>query len=92
MFPLAIGTNGGGSTRRPASPTGPVGFKPSTGAIAHEHALPPLLPDFEVIGPIARSVADVQRRFDALRGPHPADRRSLAVVEPKPLPQTLKVL
>lgn len=93
MVPLALGTDGGGSTRRPASHTGLVGFKPSIGAIAREHALPPLLLDFEVIGPIARTVADVRCLFDALAGPHAADRRSLAAAAArKALPPRLRVL
>lgn len=91
MVPLALGTDGGGSTRRPASHTGLVGFKPSIGAIARDHALPPLLLDFEVVGAFARSVADVQLLFNAVRGPHPADRRSLALPV-RSLPAQLRVL
>ena len=76
--PLALGTDGGGSIRRPASHTGLVGFKPSIGTIAREHALPPLLLDFEVAGPMARTVADLRLLFDAVRGPSIRDRRSFA--------------
>jgi aspartyl-tRNA(Asn)/glutamyl-tRNA(Gln) amidotransferase subunit A len=78
MVPLALGTDGGGSTRRPAGYTGLVGFKPSIGAIAREHTLPPLLLDFEVVGPIARRMVDLQLLFDVLAGPHAADPDSLA--------------
>ncbi len=76
--PLAIGQDGGGSIRRPASHTGVVGLKPSQGAVAREHVLPSLLLDFEVIGPLARTVADARLLFDVMRGPSAVDRMSLA--------------
>jgi len=78
IAPLAIGQDGGGSIRRPASHAGLVGLKPSLSAVPREHALPSLLLDFEVIGPLARTVADARLLFDAMRGPAAVDRSSLA--------------
>lgn len=92
LVPLALGTDGGGSTRRPASHTGLAGFKPSVGAIARLQSLPPLLLDFEVIGPIARDVTDLRLLFDVLAGPDRADTRSLAAMAARrPLPPRLRV-
>jgi aspartyl-tRNA(Asn)/glutamyl-tRNA(Gln) amidotransferase subunit A len=58
--PIAIGTDGGGSLRRPAGYTGVVALKPTVGRVERRDGLPALLGEFEVIGPIARTVADVQ--------------------------------
>ncbi|TFZ05183.1 amidase [Ramlibacter henchirensis] len=78
ITPLAIGQDGGGSIRRPASHTGLVGLKPSLSAVPREHVLPSLLLDFEVIGPLTRTVADARMLFDVMRGPAAVDRSSLA--------------
>ncbi len=68
--PVAIGTDGGGSIRRPASHTGLVGFKPSEKQVARADGFPPILLDFEVIGPLTRTVADA-RCVMAVIGPVP---------------------
>ena len=86
--PLAIAQDGGGSIRRPASHTGLVGLKPSLSAWPRQHMLPGLLLDFDVIGPVARTVADARLLFNALRGPSAADRSSMAATwaatQPRP--------
>jgi aspartyl-tRNA(Asn)/glutamyl-tRNA(Gln) amidotransferase subunit A len=79
--PLAIAQDGGGSIRRPASHTGLVGLKPSLGMWPRTHALPGLLLDFDCIGPVARTVADARLLFEALCGPDPDDRSSLAAAQ-----------
>ncbi|QJD57452.1 amidase [Pseudomonas sp. gcc21] len=57
--PIALGTDGGGSIRRPAGFTGVAGMKPGRGVVPRQWGLPEILPELEVVGPIARTVADL---------------------------------
>jgi len=82
IAPIALGTDAGGSIRRPASYAGVVGFRPSTGRIARAYGFPPMAGDFQVIGPAARTVDDVAMLFRHVAGPDPIDMTSL-----RPSPQ-----
>ena len=57
--PIAIGTDGGGSIRRPASHTGLVGLKPSRGRVPRSGGFPAILLNLETLGPVTRKVADL---------------------------------
>ena len=77
FVPAALGTDGGGSIRRPACHTGLVGYKPSIGRWPRADGLPAILTDFETIGSLARTVEDTLLLDAILRGP---DRARLALV------------
>lgn len=91
---IALGTDGGGSIRRPAGYANLVGLKPTMGRVARLGDLPPLLHDYEVIGPLGRSVADVAACLRLIEGPDPRDRLSLAarVFTPKRAGSRLRLL
>jgi len=77
LGPLAIGTDGGGSIRRPASHAGLVGLKPSAGRVTRCDGLPAILLEFEVIGPMARTVGDAVLAMRAITTPDPRDPASM---------------
>lgn len=74
--PLALGTDGAGSIRLPASCSGLVGLKPTRGAVAHGYA-PDVFNSMSFSGPMTRTVADAALMFDVLQGPEPDDPFSL---------------
>ncbi len=80
MGPLAVGSDGGGSIRAPASFCGIFGLKPSRGRIP----LHPLLPGWETLdrrvshhGPLTRTVADAAMMMEVMAGPDDRDLLSL---------------
>lgn len=74
--PVSIGTDGGGSSRRPPSHCGIVGFKPSYGAIPHPFGFAEPFWWLTSISPIARDVADAALLFEVMAGPDVRDPES----------------
>src|SRR5947209_1655866 len=69
MGAIALGTDGGGSIRRPAAHAGLVGFKPSRDRVPRSDGFPAILHNFQVIGPLARCVSDIILSMDVISGP-----------------------
>jgi aspartyl-tRNA(Asn)/glutamyl-tRNA(Gln) amidotransferase subunit A len=74
IMPFATASDGGGSTRIPASFSGLVGLKPSHGRIPHPGADGSLT---SVYGALTTTVADAARHLDVVAGPDDRDRMSL---------------
>jgi len=72
--PFCTASDGGGSTRIPASFSGLVGLKPSHGRIPHPG---PTGSQTSVSGALTTSVADAARHLDVTAGPADVDRLSL---------------
>jgi aspartyl-tRNA(Asn)/glutamyl-tRNA(Gln) amidotransferase subunit A len=83
--PIALGTDGGGSGRRPASHCGVVGLKTSAGAIPTPFGFGGAYgPLYGVVAPMGRSVADARVAFEVMAGPDPRDPHSVALLDVPP--------
>ena len=77
-----VGSDGGGSIRTPAHFCGICGFKPTPGRIPATGHYPPSTGAFSwigVVGPMARTVAELRALFAVLAGPDPGDAFSAPV-------------
>ncbi len=77
LFPLALGTDTGGSVRNPASACGIVGLKPTYGLVSRRGVFP-LSYTLDHVGPMTRTVGDNALLLDAIAGYDPADPGSAA--------------
>jgi len=77
-----VGSDGGGSIRVPAHFCGICGLKPTPGRIPATGHFPSGAGAFGwigVVGPMARTIADVRALFEAMAGPDPGDAHSAPV-------------
>ena len=83
---IDAGSDIGSSIRNPAHYCGVFGHKPTYGLITMRgHALPNAVApaDISVIGPLARSAADLETALDIMAGPDPDDGGYMKVALPK---------
>ncbi|MBN1812575.1 MAG: amidase [Anaerolineae bacterium] len=76
LSPVAIGADGGGSIRIPASFCGVVGLKPTYGRVS-EYGAAPLCWSLAHVGPLAATATDAALAYAAMAGPDPQDPASL---------------
>ncbi len=69
---LTLGSDTNGSIRVPASLCGVFGLKPTYGRLPRTGSYP-FVASLDHLGPMARSVAELARCYDALQGPDPDD-------------------
>ena len=77
-----VGSDGGGSIRVPAHFSGICGLKPTPGRIPATGHFPPCGGPFSmigVVGPMARTVADLKILFEVMQGPDDGDPSSAPV-------------
>jgi aspartyl-tRNA(Asn)/glutamyl-tRNA(Gln) amidotransferase subunit A len=92
LAPLSLGTDGGGSSRRPPAHVGVVGFKPSFGAIADPIGFPHAFVGLQTIAPIARHVRDARLMFEAMVGADPRDPQAIDISNARsPQATTLRI-
>jgi len=78
LGPLAVGTDGGGSVRIPASCAGIVGLKPTLGRVPNPQA-PDLFGTLSHTGPMTRTLADAALMLEIMSGAEVMDPLSFGL-------------
>lgn len=68
IVPLALGTDAGGSSRRPPAHVGICGFKPTQDSVPYGPGFDDPVPGISVICPIARDIDDIALAMSVLAG------------------------
>ena len=76
LCPVALGADGGGSIRIPASFCGIVGIKPTFGRVS-EFGAAPLCWSVAHVGPLAATATDAALAYAVMAGPDPRDPNSM---------------
>jgi Asp-tRNA(Asn)/Glu-tRNA(Gln) amidotransferase A subunit family amidase len=88
-----VGSDGGGSIRVPAHFTGICGLKPTPGRIPASGHFPESVGPFAllgVVGPMARTIADVKALFEAMQGLDDGDTSAAPVPVRRPKREQLR--
>jgi aspartyl-tRNA(Asn)/glutamyl-tRNA(Gln) amidotransferase subunit A len=89
FFPMALGTDTGGSVRNPASACAIVGTKPTYGLVSRRGVFP-LAFTLDHVGPMTRSVADNALMLGSLVGHDPLDATSVRLPQSYDYMKTLE--
>ncbi|XP_010243851.1 PREDICTED: fatty acid amide hydrolase-like isoform X3 [Nelumbo nucifera] len=86
LCPVALGVDGGGSVRIPASLCGVIGFKPTFGRVSHSGVLP-LNWTVGMVGILAGTVEDALIVYAAISGHHPSNQPTILPTVDVTLPE-----